>query len=86
MSTLEYGPSRPKRFPGEVFACLKAGEFQIIIFPGYGLADGGGPLDVPLSLIPVRCRIPNCPVWIWRDAATITAIEWRDPNGPQSWP
>jgi len=53
-----------ERTPARVLACLGGREIRIILFPGFGLADGGIPMDVPLDQIPLELRTPNTLLWL----------------------
>lgn len=56
-----------ERVPAEVFACLTLGEMRIMVLPGVGLANGGAPWDIPMSLVPFELRLPNTPIWVQFD-------------------
>ena len=42
-----------------VLACLNTGRITVIACPDVGLADGGVPIEIESSLIPLNLRIPN---------------------------
>ena len=45
--------------PARVVACLTTNRITVLIHPDQGLADGGVPLEIEASLIPLDLRIPN---------------------------
>jgi hypothetical protein len=74
------GKSPPEwfdRIPAVVFACLVPGEIRIILHPGVGLADGGAPRDVPVSIIPPELRMPNTALWVQLDDGMNVLRVWR---------
>jgi hypothetical protein len=48
-----------KRYSARVIGCLRNGTITIILCPDIGLADGGRPEEIPMSIVPVDLRIPN---------------------------
>ena len=65
------------RVPAVVFACLRSGELQIILYPGRGLAHGGGTHDVPAALVPPDLWVPNTPLWVQLDENFHVVRVWR---------
>ncbi len=45
--------------PVPVLACLNTNRITVIAHPDQGMADGGVPMEVECSLIPLDLRIPN---------------------------
>ena len=71
------------RIPATVFACLTQGQITLMLFPGYGLADGGVPHEVPIDQIPFELRTPNTPLWLEVDEGQrILGVSRRDPDPP----
>jgi hypothetical protein len=66
-----------ERVPAIVFGCLPPGELRIELFPGVGLADGGAPRDVPVTLVPPDLRMPNTPLWVQCDDDFNIVRIWR---------
>jgi hypothetical protein len=71
-----------ERVPAVVFACLLPGELRIHLFPGYGLADGGMPRDVPMETVPPELRLPNTPLWLHLDDDLKILQVWRREEEP----
>lgn len=46
-------------WPVRVLACLTANRITVIAYPDQGLTDGGVPMEVESSLIPLELRMPN---------------------------
>jgi hypothetical protein len=70
-----------ERVPAEVFACLIPGELRIIVFPGYGQANGGAPWDVAAELIPPHLRLPNTQLWLRLDNEMNILAVWQRQEG-----
>jgi hypothetical protein len=45
--------------PARVLACLTTNRITVLTHPDQGLADGGVPIEVETSLIPLDLRMPN---------------------------
>ena len=74
-----YPKSWLERIPARVFACLRPGEFTIILLPGEGLADGGSFRHIPAALLPPELRVPNTEIWVrMNENHEITKIWCRD--------
>jgi hypothetical protein len=48
-----------KRCPARVMGCFRNGMITIVLCPDIGLADGGRPEEIPMSMVPVDLRMPN---------------------------
>ena len=77
MATSKYPREWLDRVPAVVFACLLPGELRIILYPGVGLADGGAPCDVPMSIVPMELRTPNTALWVQLDETMSVIRVWR---------
>jgi len=66
-----------EKVPAEVFACLRAGELQILLHPGNGLVNGSAPHDVPAALVPPDLWVPNTPLWVQLDESLRVIRVWR---------
>ena len=66
-----------EQVPAVVFASLRPGEIRLIIFPRYGLADGGVPYNVPTENIPRELRVPNTELWVQLDDGMNVVRVWR---------
>lgn len=55
--------------PATVVGCLKAGELRLLLWPGYGMADGGIPVDIPIEEMPLDLHMPNTKLWVTIDVS-----------------
>ena len=46
-------------YRARVLACLNSSRITVIACPGQGLADGGVPVEIESSLVPLDLRTPN---------------------------
>jgi hypothetical protein len=53
--------------PATVFACLRTGWLTIVLFPGFGMADGGTFREYPMCQIPYPLRMPNTRLYLLID-------------------
>jgi hypothetical protein len=68
--------------PGQVFARLTDSTIRIVLFPGYGQADGGIPYEVPIEVVPPDCRTPNTKLEVVLERATkrVLAVKRQNPD------
>ena len=66
-----------EKIPAKVFGSLLAGEVRILLHPDSGIADGGAPMNVPVSLIPADLRMPNTLVWVKLDDRMNVVKVWK---------
>jgi hypothetical protein len=68
--------------PAVVFARLTDDTIRIIIFPGFEMADGGIPYEVPIEVVPPELRMPNTKleVVLERETKRVVAVKRQDPE------
>ena len=59
MTDVKNNPVACRIYPVRVLACLTTDRITVHVHPGQGLADGGVPVEVETSLIPIDLRMPN---------------------------
>jgi hypothetical protein len=78
MDTSMHAPGRTHRVHASVFASLLPGEIRIVVLPGDGFANGGALWDVPTTMVPCDCRMPNTLLWFtYQEGGTALGIEPR---------
>ena len=77
MSFMNDSSFKYDRVPAMVFACLIDHEFKIVLFPGYGMANGGISAHVDTKLIPFELRMPNTPIWVKLDCDKNIIKVWK---------
>ncbi len=64
--------------PASVIAVLSRTHIRILLLPGYGLADGGVPCDIPIDMVPLDLRLPNTLLTATMVNGNITSVCRRD--------
>lgn len=64
--------------PARVIAVLTRSTIQLLLLPGFGLADGGIPTEVPLELVPPEMRMPNTTLTVTMTNGSVTNIRHRE--------
>ncbi|MEM8637009.1 MAG: hypothetical protein AAGF33_18750 [Pseudomonadota bacterium] len=64
--------------PGRVIAVLTECTVRFLLQPGYGLADGGIPTEVPLDVVPPELRMPNTMLTVTVENGNTTNVRARD--------